>query len=231
MATPRRVYAASMCFSPEVDLAAGVAIAAIGVDALRHTERKAEWPLAALPVIFGVHQIVEAFVWWGLDGRVDADVGRWSSWFYLAVAFGLLPWFVPWAVRRLEPVTVRRQLTAVLAGIGGAVSLYLMAAVVRGPIVVTDGGYYLSYSVGLTYGMIAAAIYVTTTCGGLLLSSDRHVVEYGAINLLAVIVLSVILFAGTISLWCVWAAVTSGAIALHMRRTDPHRHRVSLVGL
>jgi hypothetical protein len=47
-------------------------------------------------------------------------------------------------------------------------------------------------------------------------------------NLGAVAVLSILMVSGVISLWCVWAAITSIAIAAHLRRTDQHRERFSL---
>ena len=218
-----------MCFSPEVDLIGGAAIAAIGLDTLRHVDHDNERAVASLPVIFGLHQVVETFVWWGLDGRVTVQVGDVAAWLYLARAFGLLPWFVPLAVRRLEPDPRRRYYDLLLIGIGAVVSAYLMAAVVRGPIEVVDGGFYLSYSVSITYGGTITALYVLSTCGSLLLSSDRYLARYGVANLGAVVVLSVLLVSGVISLWCVWAAITSVAIAIHLRRTDVHRHRFAML--
>jgi hypothetical protein len=215
-----------MCFSPEVDLIGGAAIAAIGIDTLRHVEHKGERAIAALPVIFGAHQIVESIVWWGIDGDVASGLGDGAAWVYLAIAFGVLPWFVPLAMHRLEPDERVRAYDKVLIGVGVLVSVYLMVPVIDGSIVVTDGGYYLSYSVALTFGGLATALYVVSSCGSLLISSDRYLARYGVANLLAVATLSVLLVAGVISLWCVWAAVTSVAIAIHLRRTDEHRHRV-----
>ncbi|MDX2344839.1 MAG: hypothetical protein QNL12_14480 [Acidimicrobiia bacterium] len=103
-----------------------------------------------------------------------------------------------------------------------------MSAMARGPISVTEGTHYLAYSVPLSSGMVAAVAYVFATCGSLLLASDRLITWFGAVNLVAVLVLSVLLFSGVISLWCVWAAIASAAIALHLRRADPHGHRFQL---
>lgn len=217
-----------MCFSPEVDLIAGVTIGAIGIDVLRHVDHPSQRPLAALPLIFGVHQAVEAVAWWALDGTVPQAVGDVAVWAYLAVAFGLLPWFVPWAVRRLEPNPQRARAMLVLSAAGGGVSAGLIATAVAGGVHVADGGRYLAYQVPLTYGGAITAAYVGATCGALLLSSDRYVALYGVFNLAAVSFLAVLLSSGVISLWCAWAAVTSGAIAVHLRRTDHHRHRFAL---
>ena len=219
----------TMCFSPAADLTIGVAVTAIGIDTVRHVAHRKEAPLAVLPIVFGVHQIIEAFVWFGEDGSVSNQTGDAAAGLYLAVAFGLIPWFVPWAIRRIEPDAARRQLMSAFMLMGALVSIALMVGVVRGPIEVTDGGHYLAYGVPLSFGGALVAAYISATCGSFLLSSDRRAVQFGAVNLLAVTGLALLLSNGLISLWCVWAAVTSVAIALHLRRTDDHKHDHRLV--
>lgn len=206
-----------MCFSPEADIVAGVVVTAAGIDALRHVSAPREKALAALPVVFGVHQFVEVPVWWGLEGRVSQGVADVAAWAYLAIAFGVIPWLVPLAVRRLEVRRDRRRLMTPLVGIGIGVAVALMIPTMRGPISVADGGNHIAYSVPLVAGGLVTLLYVAATCGAALLSSDRVVVAYGAVNLAAVTGLAVLLTSGVISLWCVWAAVTSVAIALHLR--------------
>lgn len=213
-----------MCFSPAADLSIGVAVTAIGIDTARHVAHRKEAPLAALPVVFGVHQIIEAFVWFGQDGSISHQAGDAAAWLYLTIAFGVIPWFVPWAIRRIEPDEARRQLMTALVITGALVSVALMVGVVRGPIDVTDGGHYLAYGVPLSFGGALVVAYIAAACGSLLLSSDRRVVQFGAANLVAVIALAALLSNGLVSLWCVWAAVTSVAIALHLRRTDAYKH-------
>jgi hypothetical protein len=56
------------------------------------------------------------------------------------------------------------------------------------------------------------------TCGSLLLSTHRHVRWFGAVNLVVAGLLASLEQYGFISLWCVWAAVSSVAIALHHLR-------------
>ena len=90
-----------MCFSPDADLAAGVVVTVIGVDAIRRARTPKELPLAALPLLFGIHQLVEAFVWWGLAGTVPSRVGDAATWLYLAVAFAL-PFWVPTNMKSLS---------------------------------------------------------------------------------------------------------------------------------
>ncbi len=207
-----------MCFSPGADLVAGVVVTAVGVDTVRHAGHRREGPLAVLPLVFGIHQLIEVPVWWGADGGAANDLAGGAAWLYLAIAFGLLPWAVPLAVRHLEPDRRRRTWMTLLAAIGLAVAIALMVPTAAGPITVTDMGNHLNYSVPLSYGGQLTALYVVATCGAMLLSTDRAVAVYGAVNLAVVASLAVLLATGVISLWCVWAAVSSVAIAIHLRR-------------
>lgn len=217
-----------MCFSPEVDLIAGVAVTGMGIDALRHVDQPNERLLASLPVVFGTHLVVEAVVWWGADGTVPEAVGDAAAWLYLAVAFALVPWFVPLAIRALEPHRIRRGLMGDLAMIGAVIGAVLMYGVIRGPVLVTDAGRYLDYDVPLPIGGYLVAGYVLATCGALLISSDRRMVLFGRVNLAAVVALAALLSSGLISLWCVWAAITSGVVVgllrgAHADDHAPHR--------
>ena len=67
------------------------------------------------------------------------------------------------------------------------------------------------------------ALYVVAVCGALLLSGYRHIAIFGFANLLAVAVLARLTLDGFTSLWCGYAALSAGAIALHMRYAKPHR--------
>jgi uncharacterized protein DUF6629 len=206
-----------VCFSPGVDGVAGLVIAAVGVDALRRVRRPAERPLAALPAVFAAHQLVEVFVWWGLQGRVPSAVGHSAAWVYLVIAFGVLPILVPVAVGALEPAAHLRR-TGALVALGTAVAVALTFAVVRGPVEATVAGHCIAYHVPLWHGGALAFLYVLATCGSLLVSDHGLVRRWGLVNLAAVLVLVWVNRVGFISLWCVWAAVTSVAIAAYLRQ-------------
>jgi hypothetical protein len=209
-----------VCFSAGADIVAGVVVTGVGLDTLRHVRHRKESTLAVLPILFGVHQLIEVPVWWGVDGRVTEDVMLGAAWLYMVIAFGVIPWLVPFAVRQSEVDPRRRERMAPLVALGGLVALALSVPVLIGPVAVTDGGLHLSYAVDLVFGGLLTVSYVVATCGALLLSSDRVVAWYGVVNLAVVTVLATLLTSAVISLWCVWAAVTSLAIAVHLRRVD-----------
>ncbi len=205
-----------MCFSAEADLVAGLVVGAIGVDAVRHVRRRPEWLLASIPLVLAAHQLIEVAVWRGLDGDVPHSVWWPAVIVYLTIAFGVVPVLIPVAVAALEPPARRQRLTGFVVA-GCLVAGVLMVALVRGPVKAVVESRHIAYHVRLWHGGLLVMLYVVATCGPLLFSSYRHIRRYGVLNLVAVSGLAWLTQSGLISLWCVWAAVTSVAIAVHLR--------------
>ena len=213
-----------MCFAPQADLLGGLVVGAIGVDACRHLRgRNTHLLLAGLPLLLGAHQLDEAFVWWGLEGQVPHAVGRVALWIYLLIAFVVVPAFVPAAVLALEPTRRRRRRMVPFVALGAAVSAVLLVAMLRGPIDATQRPYHLAYSINVSHGGLVVALYVVAACGALLFSGYRHIEVFGIVNTVAVVILAWLTIDGFTSLWCGYAALTAGAVALHMRYARPHR--------
>jgi hypothetical protein len=219
-----------VCFAPQADLIGGVVVTAIGIDAYRNLRgRNNHLLLATLPLVLGAHQLIETFAWWGLEGHVPHDVGRVAVWLYLLIAFVLLPVFVPLSVLALEPTSHRRWRMLPFVGLGAIVSAVLLIAMLRGPVEATAHPYHIAYSVQLSYGGLVVVAYVTAICGALLFSGYRHVLLFGLANLVAVAIIARLTIDGFASIWCGYAAVSAGAIALHMRYAKPHRERPYLL--
>lgn len=213
-----------MCFSPEGDVAGGLIVTAIGVDTCRHLRGRREYLLlAALPLVLGVHLLVESLVWWQLRGDIPDQIGRASTWIYLLIALVVVPVLVPVAVMMLEPTRRRRLTIAPFVVVGIAVAVVLLVTMLHGPVTVRLGSYHLGYSIGLHDGFLVVGLYVVATCGSLLMSGYRDIVIFGVANVVAVIILARLTADGFTSLWCFYAALTCGAICLHMRYGKPHR--------
>ena len=207
-----------MCFSPEGDLIGGLVVTAVGIDACLHLRGRGEYRLlAAFPVMLGLHQIDEAFVWWRLQGHVPGAVGQVAMWIYLLFAFVALPILVPTMVMLIEPSTARRWRMTPFLALGVVVSATLLVTMVRGHPNARLASLHVAYSIGLQHGVIIIGLYIVATCGSLLASGIRSVVWFGVANVVAVIVLARLCADGFASLWCFYAAIASGAIALHLR--------------
>lgn len=216
-----------MCFSPQGDLAGGAVVMAIGIDACRHLHGRREYRmLAVVPLLLGAHQVDETFVWWGLQGHVPRAVGSVAMWIYLVFALVVLPVLVPSVVLALERTRRRRLRIAPFVVLGVVVAAILLAALVRGHPVAHLGAYHIAYSIGLNDGVFVVGCYVLATCGSMLASSSRDIVWFGAANAVAAVILARLCADGFTSLWCFYAALVSGAIALRLRlssRRGPRR--------
>lgn len=213
-----------MCFSPEADLVGGVVIAVIGGDILRHTSDKKHKALASIPLLFAGHQLTEAFVWWGLQGHVHDVIENVAKWLYLLFAFVLLPMFIPFAVRQIEPPGPRRKTMSIFTAIGAAVAVTLLAMMVIGGITARLADHHIAYGVSgvpREIGFPIIVVYVAVTCGSLLLARNRAMALYGAINVVMVAILARLTIADFASIWCAWAAVSSGIVALYLRLKSP----------
>ncbi len=85
-----------MCFSPVGDLLGGAVVVAIGVDACLHMKGRTEnWAIATFPLLLGLHQIDETFVWWRIQGHVSREIGNVAMWIYLVFALVAVPSLVP----------------------------------------------------------------------------------------------------------------------------------------
>ena len=213
-----------MCFAPEADVVVGGIIVAVGVDALRHVGSPKQLVLAALPLLFGLHQLTEAFIWWGLQGHVSESVERVAVWIWLLFAFVALPVLLPIAVDLVERSKGRRVVIGAFAGIGLVVAVALAVSIFRGPVNAQIRGYCISYRVdALGNGREWTALYVIAACGALLASSHRTLAALGGVNLVVTPLLMWLTVSGFVSLWCFWAAIASVVIALHLRRVAPTR--------
>jgi len=211
-----------VCFSPGADAIVGTVVAGVGIDALRHVREKDEIPLASIPLVLGLHQLTETFVWLGLRGEVAESIVRAAMGAYLVVAFSVLPVLIPTAVGLVERSRYRRWVIFGCGTVGAIVAAAFTIALGQGPINVAIDGHHIAYYVESLdqSGGPLTAFYVLATCGALLASSHRDLELMGALNLAAVPILAALTMSGFASLWCFWAAIVSVVIAAHLRRTQ-----------
>ncbi|MET3962717.1 hypothetical protein ABIE44_002651 [Marmoricola sp. OAE513] len=206
-----------MCFAPEADLVAGVVVTAIGVDTLRRTSRRELLPLAALPLVFGVHQLIETLVWWNLRGEVSDCVGRPAAWIYALIALCIVPVLVPVAFVRADAIS-SRPLARLLVAAGVVSATILFLTLLFGTMHAGIKGHHIDYHVGTPWLPFTLGLYVVATCAPGLLANSPPLRVFGAANLVVVVLLMWLAQSALVSLWCVWAAISSVLINVHVRR-------------
>lgn len=205
-----------MCFSASMDLTAGMLVTGLGVDALSHVTKREQKPLAALPLLFGVHQLVETIVWWHVDGQASASASSAAVFVYLLIALGVVPLLVPYAFLRLQ---LTRPAIGWACLIAGAAAVCLdMWGMGKGPMTAHEAGHHLAYDLTVPHSEIGLPLYVIATCVPMILGRSNLLRLFGVMNLAVVATLAVLAQDGVISLWCVWAAITSFLICVYLRR-------------
>ncbi len=206
-----------MCFSVEADLAAAAALTPIAVLALRAAPTRRHLAIASLPAIFAVHQFIEAFVWMGFDGDVSQRVSHLAIHAYLVIAQMLLPVLVPVAMALTEPDQTRRRIMLGCAAVGVAVAARFAWIIVANEVGAVESENVIIYRTDLHIGTFAIAGYVIATCLPVLASSKRYLFLFGVVNVIGLSIATAIRYESVTSVWCLYAALTSWLVLLHLR--------------
>jgi len=127
----RREFVTTMCFSPEGDLIGGLVVTAI-VLMPATTFGSSRVPIdRSFPILLGLHQIDETFVWWQLQGHVPHASGVVACGSIYSSPFVALPTLVPTMVLLLEPRGRRRVIAPFLA-LGVVTSALLLETMLSG---------------------------------------------------------------------------------------------------
>ena len=169
-----------MCFSVEANLVTGAVLLPVGALALREVRHVREVPFAVLPLLFAVHQLLEAVVWAGVDGDVSPRVESAAALAYLLIALPVLPALFPLAVLLLEPRGARLRVAPFVA-LGAVVSAYLTVVVLDGDVGVYAHPHALVYRTGLEHDAFWTALYIVAVIGPSLLSGYPSLVAFGLV--------------------------------------------------
>ncbi|MFE0702353.1 DUF6629 family protein [Streptomyces sp. NPDC058872] len=203
-----------MCWSATADLWAGVGISAVGVVSLVSVRRPGDVPLASLPLLLGVHQLVEAAVWHAGGGTGPA-VLAWA-----AIALPLLPAWVPLGVLTAARPADRPRLLAPLA-VGLAVAVLLARLLATRPVTAEIHGHTLRYAIDPPQAPLVLAGYLLSTVGALLLARDRLLRILGLLTGAGAAVCVLLWRTAFVSTWCALAATASLLLLAWVRRRRP----------
>ena len=213
-----------MCWSPTADLAAGTVVCGIGILALGQVRRARDLPLACLPLLLGAHQLIESVVWRGADGTVSASTAHLAVLAWAAIAFPILPAFVPLAVLcAVWPHRAARRRLLPLCALGLASSAFLAYALAAGPVTAVADGHVLTYSVEIPAGYAVIAGYLISTLGAPLFSGNPDLRLFGLVAAVGAAVCVTVWQLAFASTWCAFAAVVSLMLVRwlwHERRTS-----------
>jgi hypothetical protein len=123
-----------MCYSAEASFVAGAALIPAGGYCIASALRKRPnfLPLALVPLVFGLQQISEGFVWIGIE-RSDPNLIRSSSLVFLFFALAFWPFWFPFLTAVTEPLPTRRKIWIGLTIVSATWFWILYFPIITGP--------------------------------------------------------------------------------------------------
>lgn len=205
-----------MCFSAAASFVAGAALVAGGVATLRLASRPSEMPFAAIPLLFGIQQLIEGLIW--LSFRDASPLPNPPLTFaYSLFSHVLWPIYVPFAVHLQESVPWRRRALVATQVAGIVVGLYLLYFLVQYPVISRVLGKHIVYESPHFYIGAVMALYLSATCVSSMLASHRTIRLFGALSLVTFLAAYAIHAATLVSVWCFFAAILSLIVYTYFR--------------
>lgn len=204
-----------MCFSATASFIAGGALSAAGGVTLREAKDRSHVPLAAMPLLFGLQQLIEGIVWVSEGHRAVQGA---VAFVYVMFSHVLWPFYIPLAVMLIEPAGRRRSILKGFVVFGVSLSLWLAWFIVHGTVTASLGArgiiYYMNVP-AIPYGLAA---YVFVTCFACFFSSHKFIRLFG-ISLFGSLAIALFAYEQAFySVWCFFAAILSGIVYAHLKQ-------------
>jgi hypothetical protein len=220
-----------MCFSAGASFGAGVVLTVIGVASIKKAKSPSQIPFASIPLIFGVQQITEGFLWLALVNPEYSSLQQVAMYNFLFFAQVMWPVWVPFAILILEPKENRRLVSKVLVGIGAAVSLYLGYCMINYPVEASIMGNHISYHEKFPSSLrfYVGILYSISTIAPTFFSRVRRMWMLGSTVIVSYIITAIFYTDYIISVWCFFASIISIAIYVIIQSLEKQEEETSVV--
>lgn len=200
-----------MCYSLEASINAGVGLGLVGFILVKRARvfDKTMICFAMFPVVFSIHQFIEAANWYGLEHPFPGK--NIFLYLYTIIAFMFWPIFTPIAAARAEKDIKRKELWNLMAACGIIVSFYLSIKLAG-----ADGIDVSVVKHSLAYDplfdrppLMIDAIYIALTVIPLICMENKFIKLFGVSVLLTFMYSVLEMRQSWYSVWCMSAALLS----------------------
>lgn len=212
-----------MCFSATASFVAGGALSAVGSVMVARAKTKKELPLASIPLLFGIQQLIEGVVWLSFG---TPALGTATTYAYALFSHVLWPIFVPFAVLAIETDPARKKMLRLTFLAGASVGLYFLHSILTDPLtahIVHDS---IAYRSPHLYPFTTIVLYLVATCGSCLVSSHKIINIFGVVLALSFALAAWFFIETFFSVWCFFAAILSAILYWHFR-SEAHSKRAA----
>lgn len=209
-----------MCFSASASFVSGGVLSVTATAAMREAWRSPRTPVAAIPLLFAVHQVAEGVVWLTLGGTAPAAWQRPAMFLYLTVAKVVWPFWVPLAMLAAERATAYRRILIPSLVIGAVSALYQAYLLIVYPVSASiTATHHIHYEVGSPplARLLSGVLYLVPTVLPPFCCSLPLMRVVGA-GILGSFIFSAIYYREALgSVWCFFAALISVLIWFAVR--------------
>lgn len=220
-----------MCFSATVSFGAGTVLTALGTISLSKARVPQEYPFAAIPLLFGIQQITEGFLWLAMIKPEYSYLQTDTTWLFLLFAQPIWPLWMPWSMWLLEQDPGRKRWLGRILGAGLVLAIYLLACLfifdTTAAVMEHHIRYYLYFPKALMW--ITFPLYLLTTLTPTFVSSVEKMRLFAVFNLISFVLSGLFYREYLVSVWCFFAAVLSVIVVIIMSHRAKSRQQQNVL--
>lgn len=203
-----------MCFSAGASFAGGAVITAIGVMTVRTNRDPSRRLFAGIPLIFGVQQISEGFVWVALQSPGHDLMLSISTYIFLVAALIVWPSVLPLSVLVMEKVKNRKLALYLLLVVGLLTSIYYILSLLVIDVDPRIISHHIKYAPEFRRPLALPVFiaYLIATLTPLFISSVRKMWIFGILVTVSCLITGIFFKEFLASVWCFFAALISAVI-------------------
>jgi hypothetical protein len=200
-----------MCFSASASFGAGVILSVIGIASIKKVQTSSQLFFASIPLIFAVQQIMEGFLWLALANSNYFSLQKFTTYVFLFFAQVVWPFWVPFAILKLEIKEKRKKIDYILVSVGVLVASYLAFCLYFFNVDAKILGNHITYqqdypdSINHYFGFL----YIIATIAPSFFSRIRHMKVFGVAVLISYIISKIFYIDYIVSVWCFFASIVS----------------------
>lgn len=205
-----------MCFSAGASFAGGAVITALGVVILKKSYKPEQRLFSTIPLLFGLQQISEGFVWVALQNQGNDLMLTISGYLFLIVAVVIWPTMLPLSVLKMEKIKTRRRYIKIFLTAGIIISLYYGTGLIIHNIDPEISSHHIKYTNSFPKGVAIPVfiIYLLATLVPIYMSSVKRMWFFGILVTISCLITGIFFKEFLTSIWCFFAAFISVIIYL-----------------
>ncbi|MEO5906813.1 MAG: DUF6629 family protein [Saprospiraceae bacterium] len=193
-----------MCFSATASFTSGVVLTGLGIISLKQVKEDKQKPLAGIPLLFGIQQFVEGFVWLSLSDPDWAYLQSVAMYSFLVIAQAIWPIWLPVAFIMFEDDPKKKKWMKPFLGTGILIASYYIYCLINVDVKASILHHHIFYDIDFPKLLIPAAafFYVISTTVPQLISGNKKIKWMGLAIFLFYVISRAFFQPNLISVWC-----------------------------